>query len=354
MSFNIKLWQVGETGLKSVSKAILDKESRLEQWVLKDSSLVGMDVLFIGQQVVMPNGGKIDLLALDADANLVVFELKRDKTPREVVAQALDYGSYVRKFSFDKIDELARKFCGKPVGDAFKDYFDEPLPDEINQSHQLIILASELDESSERIVEYLADEHDVPINAIFFTFFKTEQGEFLGRAWLMDPEEVQERAVSHKQAPWSGFYFVNVGEGEHHNWDDCREHGFLAAGHGLKYSRPVRKLKEGDLVFAYMKGRGYVGLGKVTKPAVMVQDFIVDRLGKKLLEAPLRQPKLSEFAGDTELSEWAVGVDWQKTFSRDDAKWFKEGFANQNIVCKLRDPDTVAFLKREFLADSQP
>jgi hypothetical protein len=347
----MKLWQVGETGLKAVPKSALDKEVRLEEWVLKDPGLLGMDVLIIGRQVVMPNGGRIDLLALDVDANLVILELKRDKTPREVVAQILDYGAYIRKFSFEKIDEFARRFCGKPVSDAFAEHFGESLPDEINQSHQLIILASELDESSERIVEYLADEHEVPINAIFFRFFKTENGEFLGRAWLMDPEEVQERAISHKQAPWSGYYFVNVGESEHRNWDDCRNYGFLAAGHGPKYSRPLRKLTEGALVFAYMKQRGYVGLGKVTKPAAMVRDFIVDRLGKKLLEVPLRQPNLADLAADPDYSEWAVGIDWQKTFSRDEAKWFKEGFANQNIVCKLRDPATVAFLKKEFLAE---
>lgn len=344
----MKLWQVAESGLKSVSKSALNDESRLKNWVLKDPALLGMDVLIIGQEVSMPNRGRIDILALDSEANLVVFELKRDKTPREVVAQTLDYGSYIRKFSFDQIDAIASKFCGKPIADAFKDHFGDPLPEEINQSHQLIILASELDESSERIVEYLADEHDVPINAIFFTFFKNEHGEFLGRAWLRDPEEVQEKAISRKQAPWSGYYFVNVGEGEHRNWDDCREYNFLAAGHGHKYSRPLLKLNEGDPVFAYMKGRGYVGFGKVTKPAVMVQDFIVDRTGSKLLEAQLRQPKLSEFAGDPDMSEWAVGVEWQKTFTRDNAKSFAGIFANQHIVCKLRDPGTVAFLKKEF------
>src|ERR1022692_3486101 len=171
MSLSIKLWQVADGGLKSIPKSVLDDEARLEDWVVKDPSLLGMEVMIIGRQVVMPNGGRLDLLALDAEANLVVIELKRDKTPRDVVAQTLDYGAYVRKFTYEMIDELCLKFRGRSLSDAFSAHFDSPLPEEVNQSHQLIILASELDESSERIVEYLAGEHDVPINAIFFTFF---------------------------------------------------------------------------------------------------------------------------------------------------------------------------------------
>ena len=99
---------------------------------------------------------------------------------------------------------------------------------------------------------------------MFFQYFKDGDRELLGRAWLRDPEEVQER-TSKKRAPWTGYWFVNVGEGEHRNWDDCREYGFLGAGQGEKYSRPLRKLKKNDPVFAYVKGKGYVGYGHVIR-----------------------------------------------------------------------------------------
>ena len=47
-----------------------------------------------------------------------------------------------------------------------------PLPETINSSHHMILVAAELDASSERIINYLADRHDISINAVFFNFLR--------------------------------------------------------------------------------------------------------------------------------------------------------------------------------------
>lgn len=46
-------------------------------------------------------GKRIDLRAIDRQADLCVIELKKDKTPGEVVAQALEYGYWVQSLSFE-------------------------------------------------------------------------------------------------------------------------------------------------------------------------------------------------------------------------------------------------------------
>jgi hypothetical protein len=348
MPFSMKLWQVQGKELQEVRRETLNDEQRLEDWVVKDPGILGIDLLLIGRQVTTANQGRIDLLAIDDEANLVVLELKRDKTPREIVAQALDYASCVKDLSYEQIDDISKGFTGKPLAHAFGDHYGFSIPQTVNASHSIIILASELDDSSERIVQYLADQYGVPINVLFFTFFKTDTSEFLGRAWLKDPEEMQERSQSRNQAPWSGFYFVNVGEGEHRNWDDCRKYGFLSAGQGEKYSNAMKKLKVGDNIFAYMKGLGYVGFGTITQPALMAREFTPNGFDKKLLDLPLKQPGMTDNIDDPMLSEWVVGVKWAKAFDRNDAKRFQGIFANQNIVCLLRDTATADFLRREF------
>ena len=64
-----------------------------------------------------------------------------------------------------------------------------------------------------------------------------------------------------------GVFFGNVGDWEHRLWEDSRKFGFLAAGHGKKYSDQLNRLSAGDIVAAYLSGRGYVGIGRVTAAA---------------------------------------------------------------------------------------
>lgn len=349
MSFGMNLWKVADNELTEINKTKLDYEERLEKWIVKDSSLLGIDLLLIGQQVSTDFGGRIDILGIDRQGDLVIIELKRDKTPREIVAQILDYASWCRNLSFDEINALAIKFFNKSISVAFNDTYREQIPENINTNHSMIIVASELDESSERIVQYLADEYNININVIFFNFFETDGDEFLGRAWLMDPEEIQLKSDSKKRVPWSGYWFVNIGEGEHRNWDDNIKYGYISAGQGKVYSDPLKRhLKVGEKILAYSKGNGYVGYGEITKEAVMIKDFIVEKYAKPLLKLPLNEPNIQQNMDNPELSEWVVAVNWIKSYAKDEAKTFKGIFANQNVVCKLRHSETVEFLKREF------
>jgi hypothetical protein len=178
----MKLWQVKAKDLQEIKCESLNDEQRLQDWLVKDKSILEIDVLLIGRQVATTSGGAIDLLAIDAQANLVVLELKRDKTPHELVAQTLDHAAWVNALSYEQIDTIAKGFTGKPLWQAFNDHFGVSIPKTVNASHSMLILTSELDDSSERIVRYLAGQHKVPIHVLFIAIFKTASGEFLARA----------------------------------------------------------------------------------------------------------------------------------------------------------------------------
>lgn len=240
MPLEMALWRVSGTKLEKLEASSLEQEQRLEEWIAADPSVLGMDLVIVGRQVQTDFRGKIDLLAIDRDANCVVLELKRGRTPREVVAQILDYAAWVKDLRYAELNRIAEDYHKKKLDSVFQDAFGDTIPESVNASHNLVVVATELDDSSERIIGYLTEEHGVSINAVFFSFFREGDTELLGRAWLKDPEETIERSESRKRPPWSGSWFVNVGEGSHRNWDDNCQYGYIGAGQGEKYSRPLR------------------------------------------------------------------------------------------------------------------
>ena len=198
MTQQVRLWAIRSDGkLQHLPQTRLDLESRLEDWIEADIALVDEELLVIGRQVNSDFGGFIDLLCIDANGDLVILELKRDKTPREITAQALDYASWVVDLSHERISTIANDYFSKREGfeDAFRKSFGTEIPETINNSHRILIVASAIDPSSERIIEYLSRHHGVNINAATFQYFSSPvEGELLGRVFLLEPEEVEYKA----------------------------------------------------------------------------------------------------------------------------------------------------------------
>lgn len=355
MPVEMGLWKIAEgSTLSRVAKTRLESEALLETWIAEHADLLGQDLLIIGRQVRTAHRGFIDLLGVDSDGKIHIVELKRDETPREVVAQALDYASWIVDLESDDLDTICQTYLKTDLASAFQQRFKTPLPETLNEEHTITIVASSLDPSTERIVEYLARQTDLNINVVFFFIFGDGEGRMLGRSWLISPNEVEQRAEAKSErkaiGEWTGYYFVNVGESEEagsRSWADCVRFGFVSGGQGERYRRAMMKLHAGDRVFAYIIGRGYVGYGVVTEPAVMARDFITPE--GPLLEQPLEaREALSRHRDDEVNADYVVAVDWQKTFERGNAQSYPGVFANQNIVCKIRDPKTLEFLSEQF------
>ena len=342
------LYRIANGELHKIGRSSLDKESMLQGWIAENPKLLGLDVLVIGREVSTDNGGRIDILAIDREGNLTVIELKRDRTPRDVVAQILDYASWVAALETSDVHNIARLKLNVSLNDAFRKRFGAALPENLNSNHNLLIVASEFDGQSERIVRYLATEHGVAINTTFFSVFEENGEQLLATDWLMDQQQVVERSESKKKAPWTGYYYVNAGDKPGtRNWEDMREFGFIAAGNGRVYSQRLEQLSTGDPVYIYQKGEGYIGAGVVERPAVMAEHFRLSD-GRPLSDVKLREPGILHHSGDSEMADYVVSIKWNKTVPISEAKTFRGVFANQNVVCKLTHPETLDFLAETF------
>ena len=349
------IWRVGSTPTL-LDEVSLGDEETLEQMIVSAPTILSDRWMLIGRQIRTAFDQVIDLLALNPDGQLIIIELKRNQTPRVVVAQALDYASWVQDLEPDDIAGIFNRYSGgDSLSDAFKDYFGTALDEEqLNGSHQIVIVASSLDASTERIVSYL-NRANLAINVIFFQVFRDGENQYLSRAWLIDPVETEGKAISRRggqKNAGNGEYYVSFGHGDVRDWADAVKFGFVCGGGGPWYNKTLFLLEPGDRIWVNVPKQGYVGVGQVAGSAVRASDFEVEVDGTK-------QPFLEvasatyhrEHSDNEEDSEYFVPVDWTDTKSLSEAVSEIGFFGNQNTVCRPRTSKwnhTVEQLRRHF------
>ncbi len=357
MPINHAVWTVSETPI-ALPQVSLPSEKCLEDMIVAEPRILSSEWMLIGRQVGTSHGGWIDLLAIAPDGALVIVELKRDRTPREVVAQALDYASWVEGIDSATVSAIYGKFRPeRSLAADFKAHFGQVLDeDTINENHQIVIVAATLDASSERIVNYL-NERGVAINVLFFQVFDHGGQQLLSRAWLIDPGDVQVQAASGSRSgekePWNGEFYVNFGPHPDAGriWGEAIEHGFVSGGGGQWYSNTLRMLEVGDRIWVKIPGKGFVGVGRVSGPRSAAKDFELG--GQPALEV-LKGGYHRHFANEPEKSEYFVPVKWLHTVPESQAVQEIGMFGNQNTVCRPATPtwrSTVDRLKVIFKID---
>jgi len=354
MPVEMRMWRIDGDEPKPLTTSVLPAERDLHEFLKRDPSLLGERLLVIGSEVITPYGSRLDLLAIDGDGNLHLLELKRDKTPREVVAQVLDYGSWASTLSRDDTIDIATKHLDQAFEAAFEDVFGSAPPDELNGDLSLTIVAAELDASSERIVNYLRG-FGVPVNAVFFSYLEDEGRRYLARSWLAASDEDSPATPSvskSKRATWNGVDWY-VSFGGNRPWEDARRFGFVSAGGGKFYSQTMRSLPEGARIWVNIPGTGFVAVGTTLAPAARFENakIQVDGIWSDLSAQALVGSYNSGGDFDDDDVEWVVPVRWLEARREGDAYWEKGMFASQHSACKLRQEFTLGRLADHFNVD---
>ncbi len=172
----------------------MELESHLEDWLENSPSqtLAQEDFLWIGRQTSVTdeeNTMYSDLLGVDFQGNLVIVELKKGRTPREVVAQLLDYAAWAERLSESQIREIAEnyfqtrgEFEGKTFDEVFRAVFDMSETSEfppLNCTLRLFIVAEEIPERVTRVCRFLRTSHGIDVTCIAVSIFQTELGEIV-------------------------------------------------------------------------------------------------------------------------------------------------------------------------------
>jgi len=215
MATEIKVWQIVNDNLELIETDMEQtgrREADLENWIKNNPQILGQDILIIGNQV-STKAGKIDLLGIDKEGNLIIIELKRDKVEREALAQAIDYASEISSWDVEKINEVCIQFTGQKLEDILPEKFGEEVDLEnlvINESQRILIVGFSIGDSLSRMIEWLS-EHSVSINAVVLKYIKTKNGEELIARTVIIPEEIekersQKRRIQREMSDEPGNY----------------------------------------------------------------------------------------------------------------------------------------------------
>ena len=135
MPIRHSIWRVDQKP-EALREGQLDSEALLEEMIVAAPEILSPEWMVIGRQEDTSHGGRIDLLALAPDGALILIELKRGRTPREVVAQALDYATWAESLEADDLSRIFARFSnGRDLGQTFLDRFGQALDeDTVNQN----------------------------------------------------------------------------------------------------------------------------------------------------------------------------------------------------------------------------
>lgn len=340
MPINQTMWKISDK-VAEINPSVIESEKLLEDIIDSNIEILNKDWLIIGRQVQTDYNRYIDLLAITATGDLIIIELKRDKTARNVVAQGLDYASWIQDLNTERISHIFNHYREKYLksdqsfDDYFKNKFDYSIDDEdINNSHQIIIVATKLDNSTERIVNYLSDS-DIPINIIFFKVYEDNGNKYINRAWLIDPDETNEilKVTKNKSDNWNKEFYISFGDSNTRSWEDAVEYGFISGGGKPWYNRTLNMLKPGDRIWVNIPKIGYVGVGTVKETAEMAKDVCL-KDKKTIYDLSQKASYHKQYINDEDNSEYIVLVDWKHTVDIENAVKEIGFFGNQNTVAR--------------------
>ena len=187
MNNDIRIWEIDDpkkgAGLVESTNR-METENALEEALVRNPDMLMPGLTLVGRQTPT-DSGNLDLLGVDEDGRLVVFELKRGKLTRDAVVQIIDYCSWLESLTdADLAEHIASRSGTSGVDkiDDFESWYG------VRRSKQLIelrpirmmLVGLGADARTHRMVEFLT-QRDVDITLLTFHGYKYGDRTLLAR-----------------------------------------------------------------------------------------------------------------------------------------------------------------------------
>jgi len=168
------------------------------------NELASGNVIVLGSRVRI-DGKEIYLLVCDEQGNLIIIELKKGRSPREAIAQLLDYASLIYRRGIDGLLSVLRY---NSIEDIFKQFYDEKEDEKFEEFRRnfeksirkpwLVLVSYDIGDDVIRMAEWLRSVYGVTVFCVEFDYYKKENKEiFVPRViGLEEVEIVRDRELS--------------------------------------------------------------------------------------------------------------------------------------------------------------
>ncbi|WP_419163862.1 endonuclease NucS domain-containing protein [Candidatus Palauibacter sp.] len=210
------------------------EETVLQRWLEAnpDGILEDSGILIIGREVSTNLGGFIDLLGLDRQGNVVVVELKRDRTPRDTIAQALEYAAYAERLDADGLERILRAYErdeSLSLADQHRKYFtlNDAEAVAFNKDQRVVVVGQAVTPQIRQTATFLGLK-GVDVTCVEFTFFQAEGGRrLLSKEIVVSGSRLQPGPVSGTRIRMTEIHFL----------ESCDEHDKAVFSRILSWAR---------------------------------------------------------------------------------------------------------------------
>ena len=182
----VKIWAVQDKSkVLELPKTNVETEQLLENTLVQNPDLLIKGLKLVGRQTPT-EGGPLDLLGVDEDGRLVIFELKRGTLTRDAVAQIIDYTSDLDAMGIEGLGQHIANGSGKhgiEKIENFQEWYDAGDFGELEGllPPRMFLVGLGVDNRTERMVNFLANNSNLDISLLTFQGFTYENKTLLAK-----------------------------------------------------------------------------------------------------------------------------------------------------------------------------
>ncbi len=199
-----------------------------------------------------------DLIAIDENGDLHIFELKAWESHSSNILQVLRYGQIYGQYDYEQLNNLFSHFSKESLIEAHRRRFPDVkmCESDFNKKQHYIVLTSGIDVKTREAILYWKKQ-GLDIDGWIYRIYRTKSNElyleFNTYKTMDDPfEDIEE-----------GYFILNTNYSNNPDDDKDMIINKKAAAYYDPWKKSIARMQKGDKVFLYRSGTGIVARGIV-------------------------------------------------------------------------------------------